>query len=513
MSNPRIHAQNHPDKPAFIMAKSGESVTWRQLEDRANRGAQFFRDIGLQEKDKIAIMMENNVPFLELAHAAIRAGLYFTPISTHLIPSEIEFIVNNCGAKLFITSYAKKDVAVDLADILTDDVTLTMIGGTIEGFTSYEDTISGYPSEPIADETTGIDMLYSSGTTGRPKGIIPPFPNLPYGEQSDTTKQFIGLWGMDENSVYLSPAPLYHSAPLRYCNSILYAGGTCIIMESFDALDALSFIEKYRVTHSQWVPTMFIRMLKLPEEERNIYDMSSLKNAVHAAAPIPIPVKEKMIEWWGPILIEYYAGTEQNGLTLIFSEDWLQHKGSVGRAVLGKVHIVGPDGNELPPGKPGTIYFSGGDRFEYHDDPEKTAKSRNPKGWSTLFDVGYLDDEGYLYLTDRETNMIISGGVNIYPQETENHLVTHHKVKDVAVFGIPHEEFGEEVKAVVQPVDMSEAGPELEKELLDFCKIKLARIKCPKTVDFIEDFPRTPTGKLMKRFLRDKYWEGYKSKI
>jgi len=513
MSNPRTHAQTRPDQPAYIMGKSGEVVTWIQLEERANRGAHFFRQLGLKVKDKIAIMMENNEHFLEIAHAAIRAGLFYTPISSHLVASEIEYIVKNCEASLFITSYAKKEIAAELIDILPNDVTKIMTGGTIDGYDSYEDTIAKYPTDPISDETTGRDMLYSSGTTGLPKGILTPFPNQAYGEQSDTMKQFIQLFGVDENTVYISPAPLYHAAPLAYCNLVAYGGGTSIIMENFDAHEALKLIEKYKVTHSQWVPTMFIRMLKLPEEDRKRYDLSSLKFAVHAAAPIPVPVKEQMIDWWGPIFIEYYSGTEQNGSTLIFTDDWLKHKGSVGRAAMGQIHILDEEDNILPPGEPGTVYFSGAGTFEYYKDPDKTSKSRNSIGGSTLGDIGYLDEEGYLYLTDRKTNMIISGGVNIYPQETENHLITHPKVMDVAVLGIPHEEFGEEVKAVVQPVEVSDAGPELEQELIAFCKSKLSGFKCPRSIDFVDELPRTPTGKLLKRLLKEKYWEGKESKI
>jgi len=513
MSNPRAHSKTHPDKPAYIMSRSGEVVTYLQLEENANRCAHFFRDVGLNIKDKIAILMENNSRFMEISQAAIRAGLYYTPISTHLLPSEIEYIVKNCEAKMFITSYLKREAASELADMLPDDVILVMVDGTIEGYDSYEDLISKFSAAPIADETTGIDILYSSGTTGMPKGIVPSFPDLPFEERTVGVQRGCDLYTINESSVYLSMAPLYHSAPHRTCNIVLYAAGTIIIMESFDALESLSLIEEYGVTHTQGVPTMFIRMLKLSEEDRNRFNLSTLKCAIHGAASIPIPIKEKMIEWWGPILIEYYSGTEQNGATMIFSEDWLKHKGSVGKAILGEIHIVDSDGNELPPGEPGVIYFSGGDYFEYHDDPDKTAESRNSRGWSTLFDMGYVDEEGYLYLTDRKTNMIISGGVNIYPQETENHLVTHPKVKDVAVFGIPHDEFGEEVKAVVQPFKMSDAGPELEQELIEFCKMKLSKMKCPKSVDFIEDFPRTPAGKLMKRFLRDKYWEGKEQNI
>ena len=322
-----------------------------------------------------------------------------------------------------------------------------------------------------------------------------------------------GIYGADENSVYLSPAPLYHAAPLRFNLGIQRLGGTCILMEEFDGVGALELIERHRITISQWVPSMFVRMLKLPEEVRRRFDLSSLRMAIHAAAPCPIPVKEQMIEWWGPVLYEYYAGTEANGFTSISSEEWLSHKGSVGKPLGGTIRILDEQGRELPPRSQGGIYFEGGSPFEYHNAPEKTAESRNEKGWSTLGDIGYLDQEGYLYLTDRKANMIISGGVNIYPQEAENVLITHPQVADVAVFGVPNEDFGEEVKAVVQPVDMADAGPRLEQELIEYCQQQLSKLKCPRSVDFEAELPRHPTGKLYKRLLRDRYWGIRESRI
>jgi long-chain acyl-CoA synthetase len=385
-------------------------------------------------------------------------------------------------------------------------VSRLMVDGVVDGFESYETKVARYPNTPIEDQMAGQDMLYSSGTTGRPKAVKMTSESLPYGEVTDTTQMVMALYGFDEETVYLSPAPLYHAAPLRFSLLTLYAGGTVIVMERFDALQSLTLIETYKATHSQWVPTMFIRMLKLPEEQRLKYDISSLKIAIHAAAPIPIPVKEKMIEWWGPILFEYYAGTEANGLTAITSEEWLNHKGSVGRSFIGTVHILDEEGNELPPGEPGLIYFADGQEFEYHDDPEKTEATRSPQGWTTINDIGYLDKEGYLYLTDRASHMIISGGVNIYPQEAENVLVMHPKVMDAAVLGVPNEEFGEEVKGVVQPRDMSDAGPELEQELMVYCRSKLSKIKCPVSIDFDAELPRTATGKLLKRLLKERYW-------
>jgi long-chain acyl-CoA synthetase len=499
-----------PEKPAYIMARTNETVTRLQLEERANQCAHMFRDMGLQIGDNIAFLLENNRYFLEICEAASRAGLIYTPISTYLQISEIEYIINNCGAKMFITSAAKEEQASQLAALMPNVAARLVVGGAIDGFEFYDEKVAEYPKTPINDEMAGQTMLYSSGTTGRPKGVKQIYEPLQYGEIRDSAKSVIALYGLDEDTVYLSPAPLYHAAPLVFCTLTLYAGGTVIVMDRFDALESLRLIQEHRVTHSQWVPTMFIRMLKLPAEEREKYDISSLKIAIHAAAPCPIPVKEQMIEWWGPILFEYYGGSEGNGLTAITSEEWLAHRGSVGRSYIGKVHILDEDGNELPPGEPGIIYFSDGPEFEYHDDEEKTRASRDPRGWSTINDIGYLDEEGYLYLTDRATNMIISGGVNIYPQEAENVLVMHPKVLDAAVIGIPNEEFGEEVKGIVQTTDMAHAGPELEQELIEYCRSKLSKIKCPVSIDFEAELPRTNTGKLLKRLLKERYWKGDK---
>lgn len=503
----------NPDKPAYIMGGSGEVVTRLQLEERANQCAQLFRELGLNIGDHIAMYMENDIRFLEICNAAGRAGLWYTPISTHLTTEEIEYIVNDCEAKVFITSRAKAEVAEELIPRMSGVQARLMVNGVIDGYESYEERTAAQSVEPIADQMAGQDMLYSSGTTGRPKAVKMEWRGLPYGEIIEAGHMLIALYGMNEDTVYLSPAPLYHAAPLRFTLLALYAGGTVVVMERFDAEQALALIEKYKATHSQWVPTMFIRMLKLPEETRKKYDVSSQQIAIHAAAPIPTPVKEQMIEWWGPILFEYYAGTEGNGLTAITSQEWLGHKGSVGRAFLGTVKILGLEDAELSPGEIGDIYFADGPEFEYHKDREKTASTRSRQGWSTIGDVGYIDEEGYLYLTDRKSNMIISGGVNIYPQEAENVLVMHPKVFDVAVIGVPHEEFGEEVKAVVQPRDMADACPELEQELIDYCLNRLSKIKCPASVDFEEELPRTPTGKLLKRLIKERYWKGHESTI
>jgi acyl-CoA synthetase (AMP-forming)/AMP-acid ligase II len=506
---PGVHAKTDPDKPAYVMAATGQVVTYGQLDEASNRLAHVFRDLGLRRGDHVALMLENHPRFFEIVWAAQRSGLYYTAISSRLTPNEAAYIVDDCGAQVFITSKKLADVA-QLITADTPKVRLRLINdGSAAGYESYEDTVATQPATPIDDEAMGYDMLYSSGTTGRPKGVQVP---LPEGDIATTPMpvNLLGqmLYGFRPDMRYISPAPLYHAAPLRFCVAVMQSGGTVVVMEHFDPEDALRLIEEHSITHSQWVPTMFVRMLKLDDDVRTRYDLSSLEVAIHAAAPCPVPVKKQMIDWWGPVIYEYYAGTEGNGFCAITSQEWLEHPGSVGKPLVGELHIVDDDGSELPPGQAGTIYFGNGGQFEYHNDPEKTEGSKDPKGrgWSTLGDIGYVDDDGYLYLTDRKAYMIISGGVNIYPQEAENVLTMHPKVLDVAVIGVPNEEMGEEVKAIVQPVSMADAGPHLERELLDYCRANLAHYKCPRTIEFEAELPRHPTGKLYKRLLRDRYW-------
>ena len=503
--HPGIIADEHPHKTAYVMADSGEVVTFAELERTANQGAQLFRQLGLRRGDHIALLLENHPRFFQICWAAQRAGLYYTPISWRLQQQEVEYIVNNCEAQVFITSIGRKEVVQPLLEKMPAVTHRFMIDGVIAGYQAWEDAIAAMPETPIQDPAEGQSMLYSSGTTGYPKGVKKPLPEAAYGELVLPNYLSV-LYGADDNSIYLSPAPLYHAAPLGFTMSCLRNGVEVVVMEHFEAEVALRCIEAYRITHSQWVPTMFVRMLKLPEEVRARYDLSSLRCAIHAAAPCPVPVKEQMIDWWGPVIYEYYAGTEGNGFVQLDSQEWLAHKGSVGKPLNCELHICDDEGQELPAGEPGTIFFSGGGQFEYHKDAEKTAGSRHPQGWTTLGDVGYLDEDGYLYLTDRKHFMIISGGVNIYPQEAENALITHPAVIVVAVFGVPNEEFGEEVKAVVQPRDMAEAGPQLAIALMDYCREQLSHIKCPRSIDFREELPRHPTGKLYKRLLKDEYW-------
>ncbi len=512
--HPGVHARRSPDKPATIMASSGEVVTYGQLEARSNQLAHLLRSLGLARGDGIALCLENSARFHEVCWAAQRSGLYYTAASTRLTPAELEYVVNDCGAKVLITSYGLRDLAAPLVGRLPGLVARYLVGGTIDGYESLEEARAGQTPFPVADEAEGADMLYSSGTTGRPKGVKPPIKGKPLGELMGLARLCQSLYGFDHDTRYLSPAPLYHAAPLRFTMTVHRLGGTLVVMEHFDPVLFLRLVEEHAITHTQLVPTMFVRMLKLAPAARNSV-LSSLRCAIHAAAPCPIAVKEQMIDWWGPIIDEYYAGTEGNGFCAISSEEWLTHKGSVGRNLLGPVHIVDEDGGELPPGAVGTVYFEGGPRFEYHNDPDRTAVNRTKEGWSTLGDIGRLDDEGYLYLTDRKADMIICGGVNVYPQEAENVLTLHPMVADVAVFGVPDDDLGEQVKAVVQPATgagAAAAGPDLERELITYCRERLSPVKCPRSIDFRPALPRHPTGKLYKRLLRDEYWEGHDSK-
>lgn len=494
------------DNPAIILHPSGTVVTFADLEARANRLAHFFRAAGLVEGDVVAIIMENNEHIHAAMWAARRSGLYYVPINTHLTASEAAYIIDNSNAKAIIGSAALRQTCADLAEHLPKGLPglLLIADGDLDGWQRYPECVADQPDTPIDDEIEGDLLQYSSGTTGRPKGIKRPLPHLPPAEVPGLMAMLVSVW-MGPDSVYLSPAPLYHTAPSVWSMQIQAAGLTTVVMEKFDAESALDAIQRYRVTHGQFVPAHFTRMLKLPAEVRDSYDVSSLKRVMHAAAPCPVEIKQQMIDWWGPIVDEYYASSEAHGSTLISADEWLKHPGSVGKAMFGAVHILDEDGNELPAGQAGEIYFEGGTAFEYLNDPEKTAKSRHAQGWTTVGDVGYLDDEGYLYLTDRRHHMIISGGVNIYPQEAENLLVTHPKVLDAAVFGIPDDEMGQSVKAAVQTVDPADATPAFAAELLAWLRDRLAHYKCPRSIAFEEQLPRTDTGKLYKNELVAKY--------
>ena len=503
--HPITHAQTRPDHPAMIMAGSGQTVTFAEMDAYANRFAQLLRARGLKRGDHFAVLMENNVHYLQVVWGSQRAGTMMVPISTRLTAPEICYILKDAGAKVLLTSTRYAEAIEGIRDECAD-LPLLIVDG--EGEEDYEAALAAQPAEPIADQAPGQYMLYSSGTTGRPKGVKPAPPE---DDVILATNPLMGLAVMgagmpaDGSMVYLSPAPLYHAAPIGWCTTAQRLGGTVVVMEKFDPEHALETIEKYKITDSQWVPTHFVRMLKLDPEVRTRYDLSSHQRALHAAAPCPVPIKREMIEWWGPIINEYYAGSEGVGMTLIKAEDWLTHPGSVGKAIHGTLHVCDAEGEEVPAGQDGLLYFENDLIPTYHNDPEKTREAMHPKGWMTLGDIGHLDADGFLYLTDRKSHMIISGGVNIYPQEIENLLVTHDKVMDAAVIGAPCPDFGEKVVAVVQPIDMADAGDALEAELRDFLAPSLSKIKMPKLFDFRAQLPREANGKLYKRELRDEF--------
>jgi long-chain acyl-CoA synthetase len=505
-----------PDQAAFIMASTGEAVSYAELERRENRLAHWLRAAGLKRLDHYSIFMENHARYVETCGAGERAGLYYTCINSYLGGDEVAYLLSNSESKVLITSQAKLAVAMEALAGAPGVERCLVVDGPGDGarVRNLDDAVGGCPDTPIPDESLGTAMLYSSGTTGRPKGILRPLPVLPPDQGLPIFDFLSGLWRYREGMTYLSPAPLYHSAPQAAVNLTLRIGGTAVIMEHFDAEQYLALVERHRVTHSQLVPTMFSRMLKLPEETRRRYDLSSFEYAVHAAAPCPTQVKQQMIDWWGPIVHEYYGATEGLGFTACDTAEWLAHPGTVGKVMLGEVHILDEELREQPTGEAGTIWFKTASPFEYFHDAEKTEEARSADGaMSTVGDVGYLDADGFLHLTDRATFMIICGGVNIYPQECENLLITHPKVMDAAVFGVPNQDLGEEVKAVVQPMPGVAAGPELEAELIGFCRERLAHMKCPRTVDFSDQLPRLPTGKLYKRLLRDAYWGNRTSRI
>ena len=493
-----------PDKPAAVFVGEGapeRRLSFAELDARANRAAQWLLAEGLAPGDTVAMVIDNCAEVFELGFAAQRAGLYYTPINWHLTPTEIAHVLRDSGAKLCLTTPRMAEAARAAAKAAgRPEPLVTGEGG------AYEAALARFPvPAPLPRRPIGRDFLYSSGTTGLPKGV-----RKPLAESAETSPDVpeIAAWrrnyGFDDQAVYLSPAPLYHAAPLRFCVRVIEVGGTCIVMRRFDAEGALAAIAAHRVTHAQWVPTMFSRMLALPEDARARHDLSSLRVAVHAAAPCPVHVKERMIDWWGPIIFEYYGGSEGFGITSITSADWLSHKGSVGRATLGVIHILDDDGRELPPGEIGTIFFEGGPPFQYYNDPDKTARAYNPHGWATYGDIGHVDSEGYLYLSDRRVDLILSGGVNIYPKEIEDVISAHPEVADVAVIGVPNEDFGEEVKAVVETHDPDHVDPGLAARLDAFCEAHLPRFKRPRSWEF-ERLPRLDNGKLMKRRLKDRW--------
>ncbi|BBY78400.1 acyl-CoA synthetase [Mycolicibacterium parafortuitum] len=491
------------ERPALIMYPSGTRITFAELESAANRLAHHFRAAGLREGDVVAVLMDNSEHTHAVLWAARRAGLYYATINTHLTPAEAAHIVDDCGAKAIVASRTLRDVCVALEPHLRRGLpALRLIADTdADGWQRYPDCVAGRPDTPLPDEREGDLLQYSSGTTGKPKGIRRPLPACSPREAAVMLAPLLGAIGVDDRAVYLSPAPLYHTAPSFWSMSAQALGATVVMLDKFDPVVALEAIQNHRVTHGQFVPTMFVRMLKMPAAVRESYDVSSLRRVVHAAAPCPPEIKRRMIDWWGPIVDEFYGSSEGVGVTFIRADEWLAHPGSVGRPLAGIAHVVGDDGRELPPGTPGDIYFEGAGSFSYLNDPVKTAAAHNDRGWVGVGDVGYLDDDGYLYLTDRRHHVIISGGVNIYPQEAEDLLISHPRVLDAAVFGIPDATMGQAVKAVVQALDPAEATDAFADELMDWLRGRLAHYKCPRSLAFAAELPRTAVGKLDKRNL------------
>ena len=507
---PAYFAQTSPDKPAAIAAGSGATLTFAELDERSAALAGFFYEQGLRTGDAVAVFLENNLAYFEVAWATLRSGLYMVTVSRYATADDVAYMINDSGAKAVVSSVSLADVACESSAAAPACSLRLMVGGQRSGWLPYEQTVAAASPLATALERKGDHMPYSSGTTGRPKGIRRPLEEGALADGFMSHAPVHELYGMDTETIYLSPAPLYHTAPIQFCLRVQTAGGTVVMMERFDAQAALEAIQRFRITHSQWVPTMFVRMLKLPDAERLDWDLSSHRCAIHAAAPCPVVVKRQIIEWWGPIVEEYYAGSERNGSTRISSDEWLAKPGSVGKPSNCAVHICNEDGTEQPVGEAGIVYFDQpGANFVYHNAPDKTRDSTHAQNssWTTLGDVGYLDEDGYLFLTDRKSFMIISGGVNIYPRIIEDALIVHPDITDVAVIGVPNEEFGEEVKAIVEPASGVTPGPELEQRIIAFAREQLAHYLVPRSVDFLAQMPRLPTGKLPKRILRDPYWK------
>jgi long-chain acyl-CoA synthetase len=506
---PGTYAAQAPDRIAAVMTGTGETLSYGDLERRSVQLAHVLYQAGLRPGDVVALLTENNLRAFEVYWAALRSGLYITAVNNHLKPDEVAYIVSDSGAAALIVS-AEQGATAEAITGLTADVKLRLAyGGPLKDHGRYERAIAAASAVPFADQPHGATMLYSSGTTGRPKGVRPPLPAIQVSEPGEALVTLAGqFFGVNQDSVYLSPGPIYHAAPLRWCGAIQALGGTVAMMKRFDAEHALQVIQDRHATHAQFVPTMFVRMLQLPPGVRDRYDVSSLRVAIHAAAPCPVEVKQKMIDWWGPVLVEYYAGTEGNGMTAIDSGTWLTKPGTVGRAVYGSVRICADDGTQLPAGQTGVVYFERDEvPFSYHNDPEKTRAAQHPAhpAWTTLGDIGYLDEDGFLFLTDRRAFMIISGGVNIYPQEIENVLALHPAVYDVAVIGLPDPEMGESVTAFIQPAADAVPGPELEQEIIAYVKSRIASFKAPRTIRFVDELPRSEAGKLIKSQLKAMY--------
>jgi long-chain acyl-CoA synthetase len=501
-------AAANPDHLALV-DPHGTEVSAGELLATSNQLVHGLRELGLVAGDAVAMLLPNSREVFELYLAVLQAGFYLVPINWHLVGPEIAYVVQDCEAKAFVAHANFADAARAAADEIDFPAAGRFaVGGAISGFRPYEELTDAQPTSLPADRTTGAVMNYTSGTTGRPKGVRRPLPGVAPETMGASFGGMLFLFGLQpfDDNVHICGSPLYHTAVLVFAGSAIHIGHTVVVMDKWTPEGMLRLIDQYRVTNTHMVPTQFVRLLALPDDVKAKYDVSSLRHMVHAAAPCPPDVKHKMIEWWGPVIDEYYAASEGGG-TLVFAEEWLEHPGTVGRAwPIAEIAILDDEGNELPAGEVGTVYMhmqTG--NFEYFKDKDKTEQSRHGK-FFTVGDIGHLDPEGWLYLHDRKSDLIISGGANIYPAEIESVLIMHPQVADVAVFGIPHDDWGEEVKAVVEPVDGAVGGPELEADILAWSADKLAKYKTPRSIDFTDEMPRDPNGKLYKRKLRDPYW-------
>jgi acyl-CoA synthetase (AMP-forming)/AMP-acid ligase II len=513
VEHPSLIAKQHPECPALIMADTGEQLTYGELCRGADRTARMLAALGCEQGDTIALLSENNTTYLEVCWAAKNSGLHYACVTVHFNVEDVAYIVQNSEARVLIASHAMAELACAVAARCGSDLRLLMFGGTAPGFECYEALRDAQPAEPLEGRVRGASMLYSSGTTGRPKGVRTPLADVPPGEPPLRHGLMKQVYDFRAGMVFINPGPFYHAAPLRMMMSVQRLGGTAVGFRRFDAAAVLAAIERHRGSHGFFVPTMFTRMLDLPAEQRD-RDLSSMRCAIHGAAPCPQHLKQRMMDWWGPVLYELYGGTEGVGHTFISPQEWLRKPGSVGRAAHGcAIRIVDEAGRPLPPNQPGLVYLGNGRRFEYYRDEEKTAEVQGADGLATMGDIGYLDEDGYLFLCDRQSHMIISGGVNIYPQEAENVLAGHPAIADVAVIGVPNEEFGEEVKAVVVPVSPPADSEALAAEIIDWCRQRLSPIKCPRSVDFVDSLPRSEAGKLLKRLIKAPYWAGHATQI
>ncbi|MFC0431891.1 acyl-CoA synthetase [Kutzneria buriramensis] len=501
-------AAAEPGLTAVVDPDGGE-VSYGSLAAAADRYGRGLQAMGLRPGDSIVVLLPNGSDLLAMYFAAMQTGLYIVPVNWHLIGPEVAYLVADSGAKAFVASERFAETAIVAGESLPPEARFAV--GTIGGFRPLAELGADEPVGRPDIRTSGAPMLYTSGTTGRPKGVRRALTGADPDDVPAAGVWFFGIFDLKpfDGHVHLCGSPLYHTAVLNFVALSIQFGHTTVLMDRWDAEEMLRLIEKHRVTHSHMVPTQFRRLLALPEEVRARYDVSSLRVAIHGAAPCPLEVKRRMIDWWGPVVTEYYAATEGGG-TVITATDWLRKPGSVGLPWPGSVvKVLGDDGAELPPGEVGTVYMRmGASTFEYYKDKAKTDAGR-VRDLFTLGDVGYLDEDGYLFLCDRKADMIISGGVNVYPAEIEGELACHPSVADVAVFGIPHSDWGEEIKAVVQPVDGLEGTPELTEELLAFAASRLAKFKLPRSIDYVAELPRDPNGKLYKRRLRDPYWQGH----